>query len=918
MRIIKKLAIASCVAAALATSPVYAEPAGSSVNVSQDKIKLPKGVTLGPTVEGITEYRLANGLRVVLFPDASKATATVNMTYLVGSRHENYGETGMAHLLEHLMFKGSKNYPEPTKEFTRRGFRMNGSTWLDRTNYYVTFTATEDNLNWALGWSADAMRNSFIARKDLDTEMTVVRNEYEMGENSPNRVMMKRMQSVLYDWHNYGKSTIGNRSDIENVEIENLQAFYHRYYRPDNAVLTVSGKFDVQKTLDEIAKDFGSIENPKEKLPPEWTVEPTADGSRLFEIRRKGETQFIAVGYRIPSALHPDMPAVEAAVDVLSDNPNGRLYSALVKTGLATNVFRYTIGAQKPGFVMFGALVKKGEDIEPVRKALIETIESSLEKQPVSQKELERFKTQAETEFEMAFSDPESFAIGLSEFIALGDWRLFFFGRDQIAKVTALEADKAAQKYFVRDNRVVGVFIPDDNPKRAEITQAPTAEQILSQYKPKQEVSQGEDFDSGFDNLNARTERLKFGDLEIALLPKKTRNQTVTVMMNFESGDLKSLNGKEVAEKFAMGMVNRGTKDMTFDEIADKMTQLKMQGAPTGFITNAQNLPEALKFSAKLLKEKSIPDQEFDRFKKQLSVMIQSSLDKPEALAREAIGKHFNTYPKGDPRYSSSLKETLEDMEKLTPQQVRAFHDEVMGTARGQIAIVGDFDPKVIKPILEKDFGSFKSKAPFERIYKEYKAIPATRIVIDTPEKENATIVAKQSININEEAEDALALKVANWILGSGSGLSNRLIDRLRQKEGLSYGAGSGVIIPQFGNNGSFSFQAIVAPQNLLKAENSAKDVIETAWKDGFTEKEVQEAIKGILQAGDQARAQDSAIAGKWLKFMKKGQNWNYSKEQEERLKKLTVAEVNAAFRKYINPKDITWVLAGDQSKVSQ
>lgn len=502
-------------------------------------------------------------------------------------------------------------------------------------------------------------------------------------------------------------------------------------------------------------------------------MEPTADGPRLFEIRRKGETQFIAVGYRVPSALHPDMPAVEAAVDVLSDNPNGRLYSALVKTGLATNVFGYTIGAQKPGFVMFGALVKKGEDIEPVRKALIETIESSLEKQPVSQKELDRFKTQAETEFEMAFSDPEGFAIGLSEFIALGDWRLFFFGRDQIAKVTAQEADKAAQKYFVRDNRVVGVFIPDENPKRAEITQAPTAEQILSQYKPKQEVSQGEDFDSSFENLNARTERLKFGDLEIALLPKKTRNQTVTVMMNFESGDLKSLNGKEVAEKFALGMVNRGTKDMTFDEIADKMTQLKMQGTPSGFVTNAKNLPEALKFSAKLLKEESIPDQEFDRFKKQLSVMIQSSLDKPEALAREAIGKHFNTYPKGDPRYSSSLKETLEDMEKLTPEQVRAFHDDVMGTARGEIAIVGDFDPNVIKPILEKDFGSFKSKAPFERIYKEYKAIPATRIVIDTPEKENATIVAKQNININEDAEDALALKVANWILGSGSGLSN-------------------------------------------------------------------------------------------------------------------------------------------------
>lgn len=152
---------------------VQAQPTPAPQSAEQSA-SLPAGVTQGPTVEGITEYRLANGLRVVLFPDDSKATATVNMTYLVGSRQENYGETGMAHLLEHLIFKGSKNYPDPTKEFTNRGFRMNGSTWLDRTNYFVSFTANEDNLAFALAWSADAMRNSFIAKKDLDSEMSVV------------------------------------------------------------------------------------------------------------------------------------------------------------------------------------------------------------------------------------------------------------------------------------------------------------------------------------------------------------------------------------------------------------------------------------------------------------------------------------------------------------------------------------------------------------------------------------------------------------------------------------------------------------------------------------------------------------------------------------------------------------------------
>ena len=229
------------------------------------------------SVEGVTEYRLANGLQVLLYPDPSKPTVTVNVTYKVGSRHENYGETGMAHLLEHLIFKGSKKYPSPEKEFSRRGFHNNGTTSFDRTNYFSTFQATDDNLRWALAWKADAMTNSFIAKKDLDSEMTVVRNEYEMGENDPFRVTYQRVVASAFHWHNYGNFPIGNRSDIENVRIENLQAFYRMYYQPDNAVLTVAGRFDVDKTLPLITQTFGRIPRPQRtlqipRLRPAWTL----------------------------------------------------------------------------------------------------------------------------------------------------------------------------------------------------------------------------------------------------------------------------------------------------------------------------------------------------------------------------------------------------------------------------------------------------------------------------------------------------------------------------------------------------------------------------------------------------------------------------------------------------------------------
>ena len=510
------------------------------------------------TVEGIKSYELDNGLQIVLFADQSKPTATVNTTYLVGSRMENYGETGMAHLLEHLMFKGSKNYPDPTKEFTRRGFRMNGTTWLDRTNYFVSFTASDDNMKWALGWSADAMTNSFIAKKDLDTEMTVVRNEYEMGENKPISVMLKRMQSVLYDWHAYGRSTIGARSDIENVPIENLQAFYRKWYQPDNAVLTVSGKFDEAKVLEWIQETFGKIKRPERVLPKAWTIEPVADGPRTFEIRRPGETQLVAVGYRVPSALAEDTNAVEAATGILAVSPRGRLYKALVETGMATQVFGWPMSTRDPGFVMFGAMVKKGDDIESVKNKLIETIELSFAKKPATDEEVGTSLAEAAVDYDRALSDPEGFAVDLSDYIALGDWRLFFADRDATAKVTPDAVNTAAATYFVRDNRVVGLFIPDDHPKRAPYMTTPDVKDVIAKATFKEEGDQAEAFDASQDNIDARTERLRIGGVEVALLPKKTRGRTVTVLSNFQWGNLESNRGKAALNSMVLPMLSRG------------------------------------------------------------------------------------------------------------------------------------------------------------------------------------------------------------------------------------------------------------------------------------------------------------------------------------------------------------------------
>ena len=897
---------------AVVTALAFLMSVSASLAQAPAALSLPAGVTSGPTVEGITEYRLANGLRFILFPDPSKPTVTVNITYLVGSRHENYGETGMAHLLEHLIFKGSKNHPDPDVEFNRRGFQNNGSTWLDRTNYFSTFQASDDNLKWAIDWSADAMVNSFIAKKDLDSEMTVVRNEFEMGKTNPSRLMFERNQALLYDWHNYGKSSIGARSDIENVRIENLQAFYRTYYQPDNAVLIVAGKFDEAQAMRWIVDAFGKIPAPKRALPVHWTEEPTHDGERQFTIRRKGEVQVVTVAYRLPSALHPDTMAADFAVEILGDTPNGRLHKALVESGKAAQVFGYTLATRDPGFVIFGAVVKKGEALEPIAQAMIEVIEGSFAKQPASDAEMQRTLQDETTAYERILANPQSFGVGLSEFIALGDWRLFFYTRDQLQKVKAKDVDQAAARYFLRDNRVVGYYVPEDSPQRAEIPAAPAAAALLAEYRPSVQGQNAEAFEPTQENIDKRTRILTFGELKVALLPKKNRGEIVNVRTNFRWGDATTLSGRSIEGELAGAMLARGTDKMTRQQIADEMTRLQMTGGLLGFQTTRTHLPGSLRLLADVVRNANFPAPEYQQLQREAVTGMSSQLDNPEALSRDVLATHFNTYPPGDPRYHTPLKQRIDAVGKVPLEAVKKYHGDFYGTARGEISIVGDFDDKAIEPLLRELFTGWASKAPYARVEREYREVKPARLVIDTPDKENAVFRVRQEFPLRDDDPDAPPLMIAVEILGGGSGLSNRLITRLRQKDGLSYGVGAGLGLGSRERLATFSIGGIAAPQNVNRAEQALREEIERARKEGFTATEVEDAKNGLLQSRLMNRSQDPVVASAWISNLDLGRNFAFSKQFEDRLLAVTPEQASAAFRKYIDPGKMTFVIAGD------
>jgi zinc protease len=882
---------------------------------------LPKGIERVTSVEGINEYRLANGLRVLMFPDQSKQTITVNMTYLVGSATENYGETGMAHLLEHLVFKGSPRHTNIPQELTSHGSRPNGSTWSDRTNYFETFAATDENLNWALDLEADRMVNSFIAKKDLDSEMTVVRNEFELGENSPFGVLLERSMAASYLWHNYGKTTIGARSDIENVPIERLQAFYRNYYQPDNAVLLVAGKFDEQKTLGMVDKYFSPIPRPTRTLQKIYTVEPTQDGERSVTLRRTGDTQFVQALYHVPAGSHPDFAAIDIIAQILGDTPSGRLHKALVESKKASSVFGFDFQWHDPTLAVFGAEVRQGDSIDAARDALIETIEG-ITTTPPTKDEVERARSQILKTIELALNNSDQIGVTLSEFIGAGDWRLYFLHRDRLRKITPEEVSAVASRYFKPSNRTLGLFIPTSKPDRAEIPATPDLSAALKDYKGDATVAAGEAFDPSPANIEARTARSTAGGLKLALLQKKTRGGKVVAQMALRYGDEKSLMNRVAAAQLAGGMLMRGSAKHTRQQIQDELDRLKARANVNGGATQAvvtiettrENLPAVMRLAAEILREPAFPASEFELLKQEQLANIEQNKSEPTQIAFTEFGRTLSPFPKGDVRYITTSEEDLADITAVTLDQAKQFYQDFYGASNATLTVIGDFDSVEVNKLASDLFGNWKSPKPFARVPSVYKDVAAINSSFPTPDKPNAFFIAGFNLKIRDDNPDYPALLLGNYMLGGGF-LNSRLAARIRGKEGLSYGVGSGINISALDEYGRFTANAIYAPQNVEKLEAAFKEEIARMLKDGFTAEEVEAAKSGYLQSRQVSRAQDNELAGRLNNYLFIGRTLQFDADLDAKLRALTPEQIIAAMRRHFDPSKITIIKAGDFGK---
>ena len=872
------------------------------------------------TIEGITSYEMDNGLQVLLYPDDSASTVTVNMTVFVGSRHEGYGEAGMAHLLEHMLFKGTPTFKNIPALLNEKGARFNGTTWLDRTNYYETLPASDENLKLAIRLESDRMMNSYIKGEDLQSEFSVVRSEFERGENSPSRVLMQRMQSAAFDWHNYGKSTIGNKSDIELVPLPRLRAFYKKYYQPDNTMVIVAGRFDKEKALEYLGETFGKIPAPTRELERTYTIEPPQDGERIVNLRRVGEVGIAGVLYHVPASAHPDFAAVDVFSYIMATEPAGRLYKSLVETKIASSIVGGTYALHDPGVMLFYSQATEKDNIGKVRDVILAEIEK-VATDGVSADEVKRVIQQIQKSREQSLNDTSRIAVDLSDWAAQGDWRLFFLYRDRVEAVTPEDVQRVAKLYTKPENRTIGMFIPTDEPSHVTIPETGDIAAMVEGYQGREAIAQGEKFEATLDNIEKRTslDTLQSG-IQAAVLSKKSRGEQVVLNLSLDFGTIESLKGFDVATDYIGSLMLRGTKDKTHQQIQDELDALgatlriSSSSGSLNFsiVAKRKTLPQVLNLMKEIIETPTFPEEELQVMVQQRITSLEASKSEPQSLAMNLLARKLTPYDAGDIRATLPVEQQIEQLKTVKIEDVVKVYNEQVGNAAGELIVVGDFDVEEVLPQIQDSVKTLSSEITYQRIAdKPFPDVKGTHETIVTPDKKNAFYISAHQIAVGRLHPDYAALVVGNHILGGGA-LSSRLADRVRQQEGLSYTVGSMYRTYRKEGHGRIMIYAISNPDNSDKVVSVINEEINKLIKDGVNQEEVSKAVDSILQSSAVSRSTDSGIAGLLGQLLASERDIQSVKDLEDQMMKLTPEQVHEAIKKYINPEKLIIVTAGD------
>lgn len=873
------------------------------------------------SVEGIKEYHLKNGLQVLLYKDPTQSNVVVNIVYHVGSRHEGYGEKGMAHLLEHMLFKSTKRLGDIKKMLSEKGGNANGTTWYDRTNYFEIFPSNDENLRWAIDMEADRMVNSTLLKKDLDTEFSVVRNEFEIGESQPSRVLMERLLSTAYLWHNYGNSTIGSKEDIERVDVESLRKFYKKYYQPDNATLIINGNFDEEKALQYVKNYFSIIPKPERVLPKTYSVEPPQDGERSVVLRRAGDAQMIAAIYHGAAYADTDYPAIDLLLEILKSDPSGYLYKSLIDTKIGSGLWAFSPALRDPGFIYLNLDVPKDKNIGEVQTVFLKELDK-IKDLNYTEVDLERGRSKLLKQIEDVKNNSLYFSIGLTEKVGAGDYRLWFLYRDLVEKLTLNDIKRVAEKYFKPSNRTYGVFIPTNDFERVKPNQISDSliHVLTKNYKGREITEDLVAFEPTIANLSKNTTEGQLANgLKYSITRKTLKGGKVTVSMRIPVGNLDLLKGKQFIADLMSSMFLNGTKTMNKEQIQDFLDKKKSsvffywfgQSLFGEVETYQENFDEVMDLISQMLTESVFPENELEKLKLDNKTQLEAQLNDPINLAFNKVDKKKEPYEKDHVYYNASPQEAIDGQDKVTRDEIVQFHKKFIGGNHAIFNILGNLETSFVTETLKKYFEKWSNDTPYERILPQHHEVDAYREIINTPDKQNAAVQCALNLSLNEDSPDYPALLMANEILGSGGFLTARIPTRLREKEGISYGAGSFLSVPIDNLNANWGAYAFFNPKFRDKVEQALLEEINRAVKDGFTQEEFQNSLTAWNNSQKTALGNDNFLLNLVQSKLFFNKPLDKFDELGVKVNALTLEQVNAALKKYISADKLILVFAG-------
>ncbi|HSL18567.1 MAG TPA: pitrilysin family protein [Methylomirabilota bacterium] len=870
------------------------------------------GFELGQRLNGISEWRhRGNGLTVLTAPTPVAPVVGFAVVYRVGSRHEVPGHTGATHMLEHLMFKGSEAFnaergTEIARSLHRVGAAFNATTWLDRTTYYEVLPV--DRLPLAVAIEADRMRRALIREADLERERTVILNELDTGENEPFEQLLKHSFAHAYLEHPYRHPTIGWRGDVEAMTVEVLRRFYDTFYHPDNATVLVVGDIDDAAALAEVERGFGEIPPAGGPFPHPTVRESRQRGERRFVIERAGELGSLALTWHVPEGLHPDVTALNVLTQALSDGVTSRLHQRLVESNRCLGVHAFTFELHDPGVLQVHATLAPGVGHDEVEAAIREEV-AALRAAPPTADELARALTQTRTDVAFSHESPAQILGGLTEAVAMGDWRHFPRELEAVGAVKAADVERAAATYLHDRGLTVGWFVPTDNGGGSTVAVAARPEPSPCYLqRPFAERVRVVELDAG---------------TRLAVLTNP-HAPTVTIAGTVAAGLWAAADGRFTVPSVAAAMLERGTVNHDRMSLARELEDhgLNLVVRATGFTPasvsfSAQGLADELERLAGLLVEvlrrPTFPADELERLRERILGGLRREREDTFAQAFSALTRHL--YPSGHPLHKRTVEERQAELDTVDRDELAAFHRRAYGPDSLVLAVVGAVDPDRVAATLARELDGW-SGARADRVDTALPpAPPPGDERLDIADRPNLDLLLGHRGRLRRGDPDQAAAILANSCLGQ-SALTSRLGMAVRDTAGLSYSVYSRF----FGTlelAGPWAASCSVSAANLERAIALCRQVIGDYAADGPTEDELADERQAQSGAYLVGLATNAGIARELVTALTAGEPVSRLDDYPTELLATTRDQVMDAIARHLHPDQLTVAAAGSLSEQS-